>query len=282
MATRWLRREGVVTLTAPSLEDFLSLLRRLRRAWGDELWFRGQRDARKELIPRTYRHPDAYKNEAEDELRWAFQMKVRQFPMVRPPTTEWEHYFLMQHYGMPTRLLDWSEGALLALHFALRSNRGRTDAAVWVLDPFWLNRHVVRASNFLPENRRDPNYRFILDYMPDPTDKRTKWIRKYLPKTFSKDKLPALPAAVEPPHIDRRIAAQLSTFTIHGDLHNGLGHIARTSPDARLARIRIPERAVKAVRTHLVDCGVSDSTVFQDIEGLGRELVFLHTGLLPD
>jgi len=37
------------------------------------------------------------------------------------PENKWEWYFLMQHYGAPTRLLDWSDGALVlvALYFAL-------------------------------------------------------------------------------------------------------------------------------------------------------------------
>ena len=73
---RWRRTGGIVRLTATSLRQFIDVFVRLQRAWGDELWFRGQADARKQLIPGTYRHPNAYKNEAEDELRWAFQLRL--------------------------------------------------------------------------------------------------------------------------------------------------------------------------------------------------------------
>jgi hypothetical protein len=48
---------------------------------------------------------------------------------------DWDWYFLMQYDGAPTRLLDWSDGALSALHFALRHKRDTEDAYVYVLKP---------------------------------------------------------------------------------------------------------------------------------------------------
>lgn len=270
MTIRWQRRHGIIRLTARSLEAFSDRVKKLSRHWGEDPWFRGQDDARKDLRPNIYRAQRD--DETEDELRWEFQRRFRQFPMTHPPTTDWEQYFVMQHYGIPTRLLDWTQGALLALYFALRRNDGTRDAAVWALDPFWLLGYAVRASNVLPKDPRHPDYKFAQEYMPDPSDERTAWIRSYLPPAFSKEKLPPLPAPLQPPYIDRRISAQLSAFTIHGTRKRGLEYIARSAPRARLAQIRIPRSNVKTIRKHLTLGGVVETTVFQDLEGLGREL----------
>jgi len=261
-----------------SLPDFLQTTQDFHDEWSEEdpknpLWFRGQ-EADKRLQPRVYR--DEAGTLDESEVRYEFQRRAIQFPLVHSPSSDWEWYFLMQHYRVPTRLLDWSEGALLALHFALCSNDGGTDAAVWVLDPFWLNQTVLRRSGILRALSRRQR-EFAREFLPDPKDKRTKWIRRYLPETYSRARLPRLPAALQPPHIDQRIAAQLSAFTIHGRSPVGLEQVARHSTGPRLAKIRIPASCVADIRRRLMLSGVAETTVFADLEGLGRDVTYLFS-----
>src|SRR5262249_21283944 len=125
--------EGFLEITANSLTEFLAATQAFHDDWWDDdpmnpLWFRGQGDASKPLQPPLYRQETGDLD--ENETRYEFERRAIQFPMIRTPTSDWEWYFLMQHYRSPTRLLDWSEGALLGLHFALSSNDGTVDAAV--------------------------------------------------------------------------------------------------------------------------------------------------------
>jgi hypothetical protein len=224
-------------------------------------WFRGHSNSEYALIPSIFR---LGLEDDENEIRAEFVRRGSQLMTEREPANDWSWYFLMQHYRAPTRLLDWTDGALIALYFALapgtikriEENHVTSDAAVWVLDPWWLNGVVIGRRSVL-----GPEF-----------DEATP----YLPELYSYPVRRKWPVAIDPPHIARRVGAQRSRFTIHGKDPDGLTKLS-TTRGARLAKIVLRQDAIAAMRTDLNTCGVSDATIFPDLEGLARELTRYYT-----
>jgi hypothetical protein len=70
----------------------------------------------------------------------------------------------------------------------------------------------------------------------------------------------------------RRVGVQKSCFTIHGSVRDGIYRVALRKRECRLQKIVIPKSKVDRVRLELATCGIVESTVFPDLEGLAREL----------
>lgn len=251
---------AIESYTVKSIEQFTKLTCGIRHKWscvdGKHFnpWFRGQTNAGWGLSPSIYRHDLA---KQEHDIRAEFQRRASLLMSERAPSDEWSWYFIMQHYAAPTRLLDWSDGALIALFFALNPPRVgdpavTSDAAVWMLDPWWLNRQVARINSVLLTDWREA--------------------AGYLPALYGGRMRKRLPVAISPPHIARRLSVQLSRFTIHGTLEEGLLKVGERS-GSRLVQIIIRKSAIERMRSDLWTCGITDTTVFPDLEGLSREII---------
>jgi hypothetical protein len=135
-----------------SLSDFINAVDMLRERWrvpaDQELWFRGECQKHDTILrPKLYRPPTNRSMKRipnllniENDLYGEFQRCAIQY-LDTPPTDDswdWDLYLLMQHHDGPTRLLDWSDGALVALHFALRDrttdSKATSDPVVYVLN----------------------------------------------------------------------------------------------------------------------------------------------------
>jgi hypothetical protein len=172
----------------------------------------------------------------------------------------WEWYFTMQHFGAPTRLLDWTEGALIALYFAVRDNQGAADAAIWILDPWWLNKRGVKQREVIPPGA-------VIGISTADSDRYKPWP----PDRYSSETLPEPCVAIYPTHSARRISTQRSCFTIHGSNKVALEALTRES-DAHIVKVTIPRIEVLSIREQLMGAGIDETTIFPDLDELGRYL----------
>jgi hypothetical protein len=151
---------------------------------------------------------------------------------------------------------------LIALYFAVRDKRDETDAAVWALDPWWLNKVVVEMDEVIPPGAEAGLF-----------EKDSARYQDYLPDRYevTGNLKVELPVAVYPTHFARRISSQRSCFTIHGSRPDGFDGLP-SGPEARLKKIVIPGRHVREMEDSLSIAGIDEVTIFPDLDGLGRSL----------
>ena len=224
----------------------------------------GQPSAAWDLRPRFYR--PQYEDAEESEIRLEFEGHGLQLAATDPNRSKWEWYFLMQHYGAPTRLLDWTGNPLAALYFAIISERKdveKEDAAVWAFDPWRWNRLHTDGL----KGPALPGWEETEPYLPDLED-ACNGLRVQK----------AWPIAIDPPSIDSRIASQTARFLLFGKKQDLIKAADRTDlgsrrkKRSRLAQIVIASNKLESIGHELDDLGINHRILFPDLQGLREHL----------
>ncbi|QDU19488.1 FRG domain protein [Urbifossiella limnaea] len=235
-----------------SVADLLTLLSAIAVDSDHPFWYRGHDDAAWTLTPSLARNPAHL--DAELDLMARFQQDASLL-LQRPVTSDWDWLALMQHYGCPTRLLDWTESPLVALFFAvcnpLRFDR---DGALWLLNPLKLN----EASNLYPK------YSKYIPYYGDPI------LAPFLPGNVrGATTLSYPPVAITAIRNSPRMQAQLGTFTL---LHKQPIAVERVADGSHVRNYRVPRESKPNIVRELQLLAINKHNVFPELANIGERL----------
>lgn len=260
----------IQTIHPKSFTDFVAEIESLQSKAEKSLWFRGSDKSRYKLLPgfyRRYAKGVSKKTDSKLEKQILTRFEQRSLPFLDRnlgDENKWDTLFLMQHYGIPTRLLDWTENPFIALYFAVMGAKpsggragGRYDSnvCVWALDPIKWNKQALSNQSF--EGR-------ILA----PGDEE---IKAYNPgRDFSGE----YPVCMYGTHNSRRIVAQRGVFTVFGVMQVAMEKLyrGRQFADDCLIKIEINKRYIGKIKKSLLGYGITESTIFPDLVGLAQEI----------
>jgi hypothetical protein len=274
VAGRTIRLGGTV-LIARNVGEFVEALGAVVAEWPLELrgplWFRGQQDAAWSLEPSLWRsrpvdgRPTRYTRQDERNFTHRFRTRAALRLVSNPAYDDHPTWLgLMQHYGLPTRMLDWSRSPLIAAFFALRSSLTTKPApvadgaTVWILRPHVLNARLHGLS-VTPAIDSGECADLVSDAFTDAKRESSNRRRDVM--------------SVMATEVDMRMFVQQGAFTIHpgpGALND------HPSADEFLSQIVIPAESRQSFAREVDLCGFRQGDIFPDLGHLADELVEAH------
>ncbi len=221
--------------------------------------FRGMPDKAYRLYNRFTREI-AKDNDLEYHLLRNFR-KYAQVSNTEALSSDWRTMTIGQHYGLPTRLLDWTYSPFVAIHFATAElDKFNKDGIIWMVD-------FVKVNASLPDPLRSE-----LKEVGSNTF-TIEMLEEAMPSIQDFDKLTRenLVLFFEPPSLDNRIINQYAFFSVMSRADGQLDAWLRKHPDY-YKRIIIPSDLKWEIRDKLDQANINERLLFPGLDGLASWL----------
>ncbi len=240
-----------------SIHDVLDSARYAADKFPDEeMWWRGQVNGPLwKLNPGVFRPRDGGVNYEQNVILRFIQKATTRYDKCPQDDDLPGWLFLMQHWGLPTRLLDWTESIMIATFFTVWQLPSEP-ASLWGLAPFRLNQNQVGKHEIFGTGTEDALSIFRNAFNASrPCDKKI--------------------IALSTRENDIRMMVQLSVFTIHGT-PTPLDDL----PDMEkfLIKFCIPASAKPTLKKELYIIGIRESNLFPDLAHLARDVASMKFG----
>lgn len=243
------------TIEFSSLDELCTIISSGTADW-DTRWFRGCRSPEYSLLPTLFREDSLKKREGY----LAIEFRRRAHSRLKNISSQFDWLCAMQHYGIPTRLLDWTESLAVALFFSV-GNTNEDDArpTIWVLDPF-----ALADMNGEPQIIPIASHESVVANADIAF--RDDWEK-------SKKEITNLPLPVAPNFLFDRLTAQNGVFTIHGSDERPLDDLVNEVRPKALIKLVASAKYLTSILNSIQLIRPNPDAIFPDVDGMKIQLV---------